>query len=70
MVRIRFPPAESPSLNENQPAAVEKHGFSRECAALAGSAFGRDRHRPATWHHWWLMFLLGQIPVPRSWRWV
>src|SRR6516165_2833345 len=37
---------------------------------MAGSAFGRDGHRPATWRHWLLMSLLGQIPVPRCWRWV
>ena len=39
-VRIPFPPAESASLNENEPAEVEKRGFSRECAG-----HGRQRIR-------------------------
>jgi hypothetical protein len=26
--------------------------FRASVRAMAGSAFGRDRHRPATWHHW------------------
>lgn len=34
-VRIRFPPAESPSLNGNSPAEVEKRGFSRRCTCGA-----------------------------------
>ena len=44
--------------------------FRASVRAMAGSAFGRDGHRPATWHHWRLMSLLGQIPVPRCRRWV
>ena len=26
--------------------------FRASVRAMVGSAFGRDRHRPATWHHW------------------
>ena len=69
-VRIRFPPAESPSLNGNWPGEVEKPAFRANVRAMPGDGVGRDRYGRATSHHWRRMSLLGQISVPRGRRWI
>jgi hypothetical protein len=65
MVRIQFPPADSPSLTGSSAPRSRTSPFRAGVRAMGGGAVGRDGDRPATWRQSATMSLLGQIPVPQ-----
>ena len=52
------------------PPRSRSRAFRANERAMPGDGVGRDRYGRATSHHWRRMSLLGQISVPRGWRWV
>jgi hypothetical protein len=65
MVRIRSPPADSPSLTGSNAPRSRGAAFRAGVRAMGGGAVGRDGDRPAIWRLPATMSLLGQIPVPQ-----
>ena len=65
VVRIRFPPADSPSLTGNSVPRSRTPAFRAGVRAMGGGAVGRDGDRPVAWRLLATMSLLGQIPVPQ-----
>jgi hypothetical protein len=65
MVRIRFPPVESPCLAGFRPLTSKSRAFPAGVRGGAGSAVGRDGRGAVIWRRRAAMSLSGQIPVPQ-----
>ena len=68
MVRIRFPPAESPCLTQTRPLQVENRGFRAGVRRSVGGAVGRDAQAGAISRQRIAISLSGLIPVPQCRR--
>jgi len=65
MVRILFPPADSPSLTGSSAPRLRTPAFRASVRAMGRGAVGRDWDKPAIWRLLTTMSLLRQIPVPQ-----
>jgi hypothetical protein len=65
MVRILFPPAESPCLAGFRPLTSKSRAFPAGVRGGAGSAVGRDGRGAVIWRRRAAMSLSRQIPVPQ-----
>src|SRR5215471_14412864 len=65
MVRIRLPPADSPSLTGSNAPRSRSPAFRAGVRDLGDGAVGRDEDRAAIWRLPAPVSLLGQIPVPQ-----
>src|SRR5262249_45377053 len=69
MVRIHFPPADSPSLTGSNAPRSRSPAFRAGVRDLGDGAVGRDQDRAAIWRLAAPVSLLGQIPVPQCQGW-
>src|SRR5215472_5622149 len=67
-VRIRLPPADSPSPSGFSPRPGKNVGFPPFLAAVRGGSVGRDAHSPATSRRGGVVSLSVDIPVPHCCR--